>query len=129
MLKKKREIGWRELKMANLTHKKEDNLFNLKKKNRDGGLWLLRNFHYGSKYTIIEMTKFVKLTASPEIRSFIEQPLNLRILWAISGLQHSRKDLFRSHGNLRSRYFSHKPPEFMHEDDQFLSNIYIWKGA
>lgn len=70
------------------------------------------------------LTEFVKLTAPSMMTS-------LRILWAISGLQHPRKHLFRSHSNLRRRVIflvvtcPQPPPEFIHEDDQFLSNIYI----
>lgn len=73
---------------------------------------------------------FVILTAFSEMRSCTEQPAILKVLWA-----RSRKDLFSSHSNLRRRfilpcrYLSHKTPEVIHEDDQFLSNIYIWKGA
>lgn len=63
---------------------------------------------------------FVILTAFSEMRSCTEQPAILKVLWA-----RSRKDLCSSHSNLRSRYLSHKTPEVIHEDDQFLSNIYI----
>ena len=72
----------------------------------------------------------VNLTSFSEMRSFTEQPVMLRVLWAISGLKRPRKDLFSSHSNLCRKFIflvvtCPQNAQVIHEDDQFLPNIYI----